>query len=96
MKFGGRSFIPTSLLVVLVLSTIGALLLPLVAHSLRIIVPVSQISPSTGQALIGMLADSTLSDHERPTNARLYLVEAKRGTVLHHFDEWCQSSYACI
>jgi hypothetical protein len=95
MKFGERFFRPPLLVAVLVVSTIGALILPMVASPFRHVVAVSDIAPSEGRAFIGRLSDPGLSDHESPTSSRLYLVELDRGSFLHALDRWCRPSYLC-
>jgi hypothetical protein len=95
MRFMRRRSFPTALLAVLIFSTINAFVLPLLGDAIQPVVPVTQITPLTGKAFIGRLTDPDLSDHERPTEARLYLIESKRGTALHHFDGACKPSYAC-
>jgi hypothetical protein len=85
----------TSLLLAVVLaSTIGALVLPFLAHLSRTVVRVSNLMPLTGQAFVGTLSNPQLSDHDSPTRAQAYHVEVKPGTRLHNL-AWCDRSSAC-
>jgi hypothetical protein len=82
---------PLVMVAILVLSTLMPGLLPDFAPT----VAVSNIQPSEGLSFAATLGDPALSDDKRPTGARLYLIEARRGTALHRFDGWCVMGFAC-
>lgn len=87
--------VPAALLSLLIISVVGATGLPLLERALRSVATVSDIQKGTGNTFIGRLSDSTLSDHEKPTEAQLYLVEEQRGTRLRVLLYRCASSYVC-
>jgi len=47
-------------------------------------VSVTNIQPEIGKAYTAKLGDPSLSDHERPSPARLYLIDTRPGSALHH------------
>lgn len=67
---------------VLTISILALALLPSLSATLPSLgqrLTVSDIQPELGKAFIGKLSDPNSSDHEHPSPATLYLVEARTG-----------------
>lgn len=80
------------MVVILVLATLAPALWPDFSR----LVTVSDIKPVSGAGFFATLGEPALSDDKAPTGAALYLIEAKRGTALHRFDDWCvPARFAC-
>jgi hypothetical protein len=70
----------------LTLTVIASAALPGLAWLGATRVAVTDVKPFSGLRLIGKLGDPGLSDDQRPTGARLDLVEIKQGTFLHRLE----------
>src|SRR5262245_24697333 len=79
------------LVAVLTLATLLAYFLPDLSRR----VAVSNIAPAEGLSYVATLSDPALGDNTKPTGASLYLIESRRGTFLHRFDDWCVAEYVC-
>src|SRR5690242_2921695 len=94
-KFVRQTPVSTSLILMLFICAIEATVLLRRTRTSATVVSVLEIKPSNDLSLLGRLSNPDLSAHQRLPNARLYMIEQRRGTRLHYFDGWCQDSYAC-
>jgi lysophospholipase L1-like esterase len=84
-----------TLCALLVLTTLALAFLPWVLSVLAFgqSVPVSDLRPESGLAYLGRLSNPKLSDHEGLSPAMLFLIETRRGGIIHRLGDVFGDSY---